>query len=103
MPCPHCHRTDLDLFLGREAVAEEIALRARFYGSRIEGKLVDAEKVDRFFVSHGAKAELRICPDCRILVRVEEDSPDFVSEPYAPYQMERMLHAHVEAFRQKAP
>lgn len=103
MNCPHCHRPDLDLFLDRDAVAAEIALRARFYGERIEGKLDDAEKVDRFLVSHGAKAELRICPDCGILVRAEEDSPDFASEVYADYQMERMLRAHVEAFRQKAP
>jgi len=102
MPCPNCHRADLALYLDRDAVAAETALRPRFYGERIEGKLADEEKVDRFIVSHGAGAELRICPACRILVRVEEASPDFEDEPYADYQMERMLRAHVEAFRQKA-
>src|SRR5438067_9590999 len=101
--CPICERADLDLFVSSAAVAEEIAERARFYGERIEGKLDAAEKIDRFHVSHAAAAEVRICRACGVLVRIEDESPDFAHEPYADYVMERMLNAHIEAFRRKAP
>jgi len=101
--CPHCRRSELEPFVSREALAEEIALRAPFYGPRIDGKLDPAEKKDRFAVSHAACAELRLCRDCGIVVRIEDDAPDFEEEPYAPYVMERMLRAHAEAYRKKAP
>lgn len=78
-------------------------MRPKFYGERIDGKLVEAEKKDRFDVSHAAIGEVRICRDCGVLVRVEDDAPDFESEPYADYVMERMLNAHIDAFRKKAP
>jgi SAM-dependent methyltransferase len=86
----------------RAHILEEIELRRRFFASRLEGPPDAGDDKDRVDVAHGAVAEILICDDCGILMRHEDASPDFKSDPYAPFAMERMLRAHIDAYRRKA-
>src|SRR6185369_11981689 len=101
MACPLCGMNSLPLFAGRERVAEELAMRERFFAERIDGHVDPAEMKDRTDVVHGVAAAIRSCPRCGILVR-DDDGADFGGDPYAPYVMERILHAHIDAYRRKA-
>src|SRR5213076_2119134 len=42
-----------------------------------------------------------ICRDCDILVRREADAPSFETDHYEAFAMERMLRAHINAYRRK--
>jgi SAM-dependent methyltransferase len=100
MPCPSCRRADLTPFLARDAIANELALRERFFSGRIDGYVPPPQRKDRTDVGHGQAAEIRACPDCAILVRLD-DCVDWRSDPYAPYVMEQMLRSNIDAFRAK--
>ncbi len=101
-PCPSCGREDLDILVPCESVAREMRLRGRFYRERIDGRLDPAMQKDLLDVAHHAEAEIAICRDCEILVRRERESPQFETDHYEPFAMERMLHAHIKVFRHKA-
>jgi SAM-dependent methyltransferase len=100
MPCPSRHRTELVPFLSRDAVACEIALRERFFASRIDGYVPPPQRKDRTDVGHRDPAEIRACAECGILIRLD-DCVDWRSDPYAPYVMEQMLRSNIAAFRAK--
>src|SRR5581483_1297130 len=99
--CPICGRNDLDVLVPRERVAEEMRLRQNFFRKRVDGRFGEAERKDSADPARGSSAEIRICHDCDVLVRCDAD-PDFESDPYAPFAMERMLRAHIRAYRRKA-
>ena len=102
MRCPLCGREDLDVFASCERVEEEMRERQLFFRDRIDGHLGEAERKDGADVARGSAAEILICRDCDILVRRERQSPEFESDPYEPFAMERMLRAHIRAYRRKA-
>ena len=97
-----CGRTDLDLLVPRAGVTEELRQRERFFRERIDGRLADAEKKDSADPTRGGAAEILICRHCDILVRRDENATPWQDDVYAPFAMERMLHAHIRAFRRKA-
>src|SRR5205807_2505591 len=99
--CPSCDRSDLDVLASRGRVAREIELRRRFFENRIDGRLDLALQKDRTDVAHATAAAILICRRCEILVRDEAESPAFEEDHYAPFAMERMLRAHIEAYRRK--
>ena len=99
--CPSCGSSALDLLVSREDVTEEILLRRDFFATRMEGPPDPGQEKDRSDVAHAAAAEILICRACDILVRNEDESPDFEEDAYAPFAMERMLRAHIEAYRRK--
>lgn len=99
--CPLCGRGELEVLVTREQVAEEMELRRDFFAARMDGALDGAEQKDRADVAHSSGAAILICRACELLVRREDDSPDFEQDAYAPFTMERMLRAHIEAYRRK--
>jgi SAM-dependent methyltransferase len=100
--CPHCGGGDLDVFASRNRIRRELQLRQEFFRSRIDGYLNDAQQKDSADVARGDSAEILICRNCDILVRHEENSPQFAIDHYEPFAMERMLRAHINAYRRKA-
>src|SRR5262245_27517311 len=99
--CPLCETTDLPLLVPRQRIDAELALRQRFFDERIDGHVDPAQLKDRTDVLLGIPGEIRACPACRILVRVDH-APSFARERYADYVLEQMLRAHIDAFRHKA-
>lgn len=99
--CPGCSRADLDLLVSHGGIAEEIELRRKFFLNRIEGALAPAERKDTFDVAHGRPGEIALCPSCGILVRREAEAPRFEEDRYQRFVLERMLRAHIDAFRKK--
>src|SRR5579872_2723882 len=99
--CPMRGRIDLELFVSRERIAEDLRRRADFFRNRIDGRFDEAEQIDSADPTRGSDAEILICRDCDILVR-RDVSPNFESDPYAPFAMERMLRAHIRHYRRKA-
>jgi len=99
--CPSCGRVDLDVLVSRERVHEELQLRRQFFAERIDGYVDDAEQKDAADVARGSTAEILICRDCDILVRREEHPPRFETDRYEAFAMERMLRAHIDAYRHK--
>jgi SAM-dependent methyltransferase len=77
-------------------------LRRRFFRDRIDGYVDPAAQKDTADVAHGFPAEIAICRDCGILVRRETEMPHFESEHYENFTMERLLRAHIRAYRHKA-
>ncbi|HYS56148.1 MAG TPA: methyltransferase domain-containing protein [Thermoanaerobaculia bacterium] len=77
-------------------------MRRQFYGERIDGIADHAAQKDLLDVAHAASAEIAICHDCGILVRCEREMPNFETDHYEPFAMERMLHAHIAVYRNKA-
>ena len=77
-------------------------LRERFFRERIDGRLGEAEKKDSADPTRGGTAEILICRDCDILVRRDANATPWQDDSYAPFAMERMLRAHIRAFRRKA-
>src|SRR2546430_2273167 len=100
--CPDCGRSDLDVFASRNRIRRELELRQEFFGSRIDGYLNSAQRKDSADVARGDSAEILICRNCDILVRHEENSPQFETDHYEAFAMERMLRAHINAYRRKA-
>jgi 2-polyprenyl-3-methyl-5-hydroxy-6-metoxy-1,4-benzoquinol methylase len=100
--CPACGRSDLELFAPRERVSAELRLRQRFFRERIDGRLDEAEKKDSADPTRGGTAEIFICRDCDILVRRDANASPWQDDTYAPFAMERMLRAHIRAYRRKA-
>lgn len=96
-----CGRSDLEMFVSRERIAEDLRLREDFFRDRINGRFDEAEQIDSADPTRGSDAEILICRDCDILVR-RDVSPNFESDAYAPFAMERMLRAHIRAYRRKA-
>lgn len=101
--CPGCNRDDFTVLVSRDQVAEEIEFRREFFSTRMDGPLDPAEQKDRATVAHASHARILICRRCAILTRQEDQSPDFEEDRYAPFTMERMLRAHIEAYRRKEP
>ena len=101
MRCPLCGRTRLDLFASAERIRREQRQRREFFASRIDGYLDEATRKDSADVAHSEGAEILICRDCDILVRREQHPPRFEIDSYEPFAMERMLRAHIQAFRRK--
>ena len=101
-PCPSCGREDLEILVPCETVAREMQLRSRFYRERIDGRVDRAMQKDLMDVAHHAQAEIAICRDCEILVRRERQTPQFETDHYEPFAMERMLRTQIKVFRHKA-
>ena len=101
VPCPGCGRADLSVLVPRELVIEEMEMRREFFASRLDGPPDPQQQKDRIDVAHGSAAEILICRSCVILVRREDEQPDFEEDRYEPFTMERMLRAHIDAFRRK--
>ena len=99
--CPNCGSTKLDVFAPADRIRREQQLRRQFFARRIDGYLDDAARKDSADVAHDAGAEILICRDCDILVRREADAPSFETDHYEAFAMERMLRAHINAYRRK--
>src|SRR5579859_3345508 len=100
--CPGCGAVNLETLASREVVAEEIELRRAFFRQRIDGRIARPEGKDTLDVFHGDGGEIAICRACEILVRREETPPPaFEDDSYEPFVMERMLRAHIDAYRRK--
>src|SRR5947207_9726725 len=97
--CPSCGREPQDLLVSADAIAEEMALRRKFFASRIDGWVEPAQQKDRVDVAQHEPAEVRVCRGCGILVRQRGDSERFESDPYAPHVMEQMLRTYIDEFR----
>jgi SAM-dependent methyltransferase len=102
LACPVCQRSDLVIAVPRDVLASEMRLRRRFYRDRIDGFVDRASQKDVLDVAHDAAAEVAMCPDCEVLVRREAKAPRFETDHYEPFAMERMLRAHIKAYRHKA-
>jgi len=77
-------------------------LRERFFRERIDGRIDEAEKKDSADPTRGGTAEILLCRVCDILVRRDANATPWQDDAYAPFAMERMLRAHIRAFRRKA-
>ncbi len=97
--CPSCGRDPQDVVVSASAIAEEMALRRKFFASRIDGWVEPAQQKDRVDVAQHEPAEVRVCRDCGILVRQRGDGERFESDPYAPHVMEQMLRTYIDEFR----
>lgn len=98
-PCPSCGVAPPEILVPAAAVAEEIALRRRFFASRIDGYVEPAQQKDRVDVAQNEPADVRICRACGILVRGRGDDERFESDPYAPHVMEQLLRTYIDEFR----
>lgn len=101
--CPSCRRTDLDLLVSADAIAEEMVLRRKFFAARIDGYVEPAQQKDRVDVAQNEPAEVRVCRQCGIVVRGRGDNERFESDPYAPHVMEQMLRTYIDEFRAREP
>jgi SAM-dependent methyltransferase len=99
--CPGCGRADLSPLVRRERILEEMQLRREFFASRLDGPPDPDKQKDWIDVAHGSAAEILICRACEILARREDEHPDFEDDHYETFTMERMLRAHIDAFRAK--
>jgi len=99
--CPSCGTTNLDGFASASRVRDEQRLRREFFARRIDGYVDDALRKDSTDVAVAKSAEILICRKCDILIRREPDPPRFESDHYEPFAMERMLRAHIRAYRGK--
>lgn len=100
MACPVCGEHDLAILAGTEQVAEELAIRERFFEERIDGRVDPAQMKDRTDVLHATATAIRICRACRVLVR-DDDGREFEADPYAPWMMEKILRGQIDAYRRK--
>jgi SAM-dependent methyltransferase len=99
--CPSCGNADLEVFASRDRIRREVALREQFFAERIEGHIDRPLEKDQADVARGDTAEILLCRDCDILVRREENPPRFETDHYEMFAMERMLRAHISAYRRK--
>src|ERR1051325_9690920 len=100
--CPSCGSGDLGVLATRQRIRRELQLRKDFFSRRIDGHVDEALQKDAADVARGSTAEILICSRCDILVRREEHPPRFETDHYETFAMERMLRAHITAFRRKA-
>ena len=100
--CPSCGNRNLSLLASRDRVRRELRLREQFFASRIDGYVDKSQQKDAADVARGEAAEILTCCDCDILVRHDERPPRFESDHYESFAMERMLRAHIRAYRRKA-
>src|SRR6266550_773550 len=100
--CPGCGSADLDVLASRDRIRREQRLRHEFFTRRIDGYVDNARQKDAEDVARGDTAEILICRDCDILVRHEQKPPQFETDHYESFAMERMLRAHINAYRRKA-
>ena len=100
--CPSCGSDDLDVLAGWQRIRRELQLRQEFFSRRIDGFLDAALQKDTEDVARGDTAEILICPRCDIFVRHETNPPRFETDHYETFAMERMLRAHINAYRRKA-
>ena len=98
-PCPSCGVAPPEVLVPAAAVAEEIALRRKFFASRIDGYVEPAQQKDRVDVAQNEPAEVRVCRACGILVRGRGDDARFESDPYAPHVLEQLLRTYIDEFR----
>src|SRR2546423_3012281 len=97
--CPSCGREPQDLLVSASAIAEEMALRRKFFASRIDGWVEPAQQKDRVDVAQHEPAEVRVCRGCGILVRQRGDGGRFDSVPYAPHVMEQVVFTNIREVR----
>src|ERR1041385_8014783 len=100
--CPACGSGDLDVLASRDRIRRELTLRREFFRRRIDGYVDSAQQKDAADVARGDTAGILICRRCDILVRHEQNPPQFQTDHYEPFAMERMLRAHINAYRRKA-
>ena len=101
--CPSCGRAPQEVLVSADAVAEEIALRRKFFAARIDGWVEPAQQKDRVDVAQSEPAEVRVCRACGVLVRGRGDNTRFAADPYAPHVMEQMLRTYIDEFRAREP
>ena len=102
-PCPSCGNQPQEVLVSVDAVAEEIALRRKFFAARIDGWVEPAQQKDRVDVAQSEPAEVRVCRACGILVRGRGDNTRFAADSYAPHVMEQMLRTYIDEFRAREP
>jgi SAM-dependent methyltransferase len=101
--CPSCAIAPAEVLVPAAAVAEEIALRRKFFAARIDGYVEPAQQKDRVDVAQNEPADVRFCRACGILVRGRGDDERFESDPYAPHVMEQLLRTYIDEFRAREP
>ena len=101
--CPSCAIEPTEVLVPAAAVAEEIALRRKFFAARIDGYVEPAQQKDRVDVAQNEPADVRVCRACGILVRGRGDDARFESDPYAPHVMEQLLRTYIDEFHAREP
>jgi hypothetical protein len=102
VPCPVCDQPPALQILGREQLAEELALRDRFFASRLAGSFSRAELRDVTNMLLALPADIHGCEACGVLVRGEAPGEDaFRDDRYNERVLQLLHETHREAFDAK--